>query len=41
LGLFLARNMAEQFGGGLTIVSDQSAGTTVTIRFALSHVGIA
>jgi two-component system sensor histidine kinase RegB len=34
LGLFLARNVAEQFGGGLTVASDKSTGTTVTINFA-------
>ena len=38
LGLFLAQNVAEQFGGGLTISSEESAGTTVTIRFAMSHI---
>jgi two-component system sensor histidine kinase RegB len=40
LGLFLARNLAEQFGGGLTIVSEKMAGTTVTIRFALKQIGL-
>lgn len=41
LGLFLAQNVAEQFGGGLTISSQKSAGTSVTIRFALDHIRIA
>jgi two-component system sensor histidine kinase RegB len=41
LGLFLAQNLAEQFGGGLAISSEVSAGTSVTIRFALDHIRIA
>jgi two-component system sensor histidine kinase RegB len=41
LGLFLAQNVAEQFGGGLAISSERMAGTTVTIRFALTQIGIA
>jgi two-component system sensor histidine kinase RegB len=40
LGLFLAQNVAEQFGGALTISSEKLAGTTVTIRFALEHIRI-
>jgi two-component system sensor histidine kinase RegB len=40
LGLFLAQNVAEQFGGGLTIFSEISKGTTVTLRFALDHIRI-
>ncbi len=40
LGLFLAQNVAEQFGGGLTISSEKSAGTTVTISFSLDHIRI-
>jgi two-component system sensor histidine kinase RegB len=39
LGLFLAKNFAEQFGGGLTIFSEKSAGTTVTISLALADIG--
>ncbi len=41
LGLFLARNVAEQFGGRLTIASERSVGTTVTISFALDHISTA
>jgi len=40
LGLFLAQNVAEQFGGELLISSERSAGTTVTISFALTHIRI-
>jgi len=40
LGLFLAQNVAEQFGGALTISSEKLVGTTVTIRFALEHIRI-
>jgi len=40
LGLFLAQNVAEQFGGGLSISSEEAAGTTVTISFALDNIGI-
>ena len=40
LGLFLAQNVAEQFGGGLTIYSEKMAGTSVTISFALDHIRI-
>ena len=38
LGLYLAQNVAEQFGGGLTISSEESAGTTVTLSFALENI---
>lgn len=38
LGLFLARNMAEQFGGTLTISSEMQKGTTVTISLALANI---
>ncbi len=38
LGLFLAQNFAKQFGGGLTVVSEKSAGTTVTISLPLAHI---
>ncbi len=41
LGLFLAKNVAEQFGGGLTISSEKMAGTSVTISFALDHIRVA
>ena len=40
LGLFLAQNVAEQFGGELSITSEKERGTTVTISFALTHIGI-
>lgn len=40
LGLFLAQNVAEQFGGRLTISSEKERGTTVTISLALTHIGI-
>ena len=40
LGLFLAQNLAEQFGGELSITSEKQLGTTVTISFALTHIGI-
>jgi len=40
LGLFLAQNVAEQFGGGLSISSGKGTGTTVTISFARAHIGI-
>ena len=40
LGLFLAQNIAQQFGGELTISSDKLQGTVVTISFALPHTGI-
>ncbi len=40
LGLFLAQNVAEQFGGELAISSEKLDGTVVTISFALTHIGI-
>ena len=40
LGLFLAQNIAQQFGGELTLSSDKMQGTVVTISFALQHTGI-
>jgi len=40
LGLFLAQNLAEQFGGELVIDSKKQSGTTVTISFALEKIGI-
>jgi two-component system sensor histidine kinase RegB len=40
LGLFLAQNVAEQFGGELSISSEKLDGTVVTISFALTHIGI-
>ena len=40
LGLFLAQNVAEQFGGELSIASEKLHGTTVTISFALKHIGM-
>ena len=41
LGLFLAQNMAEQFGGGLRISSEKPKGTSVTISLALTQIGAA
>jgi len=41
LGLFLAQNVAKQFGGELTIASEKLSGTTVTVSFAMDHIGIA
>lgn len=38
LGLFLVQNMAEQFGGRLTITSKEQLGTSVTISLALGQV---
>ena len=40
LGLFLAQNVAEQFGGEVTLSSGELTGTVVTISFALTHIGI-
>jgi two-component system sensor histidine kinase RegB len=41
LGLFLAKNVAEQFGGGLTISSEKMPGTSVTLSFGLDHIRVA
>lgn len=38
LGLFLAGNVAEQFGGTLTISSEKQVGTTVTVSFSLAQI---
>ena len=40
LGLFLAQNVAEQFGGELLISTEKPGGTMVTISFALTHIRI-
>jgi len=40
LGLFLAQNVVEQFGGRLTFSSEKTNGTTVTISLSLTHIGI-
>ncbi|MCK5702161.1 MAG: ATP-binding protein, partial [Cyclobacteriaceae bacterium] len=40
LGLFLAQNVAEQFGGELTISSEELNGTSVTVSFSLAHIRI-
>lgn len=40
LGLFLARTMAEQFGGDLTIQQHAGRGTQVVLTFALDMIGI-
>ncbi len=38
LGLFLAKSIAERFGGGVTIHSVPAQGTIVGVRFSLSHI---
>ncbi len=38
LGLFLAKSMAERYGGSLAIRSEENVGTTVTIRLPLEKV---
>ena len=38
LGLFLARSMAEQFGGDLTIERQEDRGTLVTLTLALQMI---
>jgi len=40
LGLFLAQNVAEQFGGSLSITSKKQNGSSVTISLALKQIGI-
>ena len=40
LGLFLAQNLAEQFGGELVIDAGKQDGTTVTISLALEKISI-
>ncbi|MFC1837106.1 ATP-binding protein [Thermodesulfobacteriota bacterium] len=40
LGLFLARNVAEQFGGELSVSSEKSHGTTITLSFAMKHIAV-
>lgn len=40
LGLFLAQNVAEQFGGRLMFSSEKKSGTTVIISLSLKHIGI-
>jgi signal transduction histidine kinase len=37
LGLCIARWIAEQHGGELTLASEQGVGTTVTVRLPLSN----
>ncbi|MCS7169694.1 MAG: ATP-binding protein, partial [Candidatus Kapabacteria bacterium] len=37
LGLSIARNIVQQHGGDITIASQPSMGTTVTLRFPLMH----
>lgn len=38
LGLFVARSVAERFGGSLTIQSNPGQGTEVTVRFSLEKL---
>ena len=38
LGLFLAKSVAERFGGGLSLISEPGQGSKVTIFFALQQV---
>jgi two-component system sensor histidine kinase RegB len=38
LGLFLAKSIAEKFGGGLTLISDPDKGSKVTLFFALQQI---
>ena len=40
LGLFLSQNVAKQFGGELTIASEELSGTTVTLSLAIDHIRI-
>ncbi|MDH3393402.1 MAG: ATP-binding protein [Desulfobulbaceae bacterium] len=40
LGLFLAKTVAERFGGALTIKSEQGKGTNATLSFALANIAI-
>ena len=38
LGLFLAKTIAERFGGGLSLISEQGKGSKVTLFFALQQI---
>jgi len=38
LGLFLAKSIAERFGGGLTLISEPGKGSKVTLFFALQQI---
>lgn len=38
LGLFLAKSAAERFGGGLSLISEPSQGSKVTLFFALQQI---
>jgi two-component system sensor histidine kinase RegB len=38
LGLFLAKSIAERFGGGLSLISEPGKGSKVTLFFALQHI---
>jgi two-component system sensor histidine kinase RegB len=38
LGLFLAKAIAERFGGGLTLISEPGKGSKVTLFFALQKI---
>ena len=38
LGLFLAKSVAERFGGGLSLISEPGKGSKVTLFFALQQI---
>ena len=38
LGLFLAKSIAERFGGGLSLISEPGKGSKVTLFFALQQI---
>ena len=38
LGLFLAKSIAERFGGGLTLITEPGKGSKVTLFFALQQI---
>jgi two-component system sensor histidine kinase RegB len=40
LGLFLAKSIAERFGGGLSLISEPGKGSKVTIFFGLQQVSV-
>jgi len=40
LGLFLARAVAERYGGGLEMISESGRGTKAILSFALKNITI-